>query len=94
MLKIEYSARFKKDYKRALRLGCQRALLVEVVNMLAEEKPLPVKYHDHMLRNTNVYKNVRECHIQPDWLLIYQIRNEKLSLYLLRTGTHSDLLGE
>ena len=81
MLKIEYPSIFKKDYKRALK----------VVQMLQKQQPLPKKYHDHALTDSRNFKNVRECHIEPDWLLVYQIINERLILKLMRTGTHSDL---
>ena len=60
-----------------------------VIDMLANEQPLPEKYKDHAL--TGDWKGFRECHIQPDWLLIYEINNNELILYLTRTGSHSDL---
>ena len=59
------------------------------MDMLANEQPLPEKYKDHAL--TGDWKGFRECHIQPDWLLIYEINNNELILYLTRTGSHSDL---
>ena len=65
--------------------------LEEVIAMLAEEKTLPPKYKDHSLRDSKEYKNVRECHIEPDWLLIYKIYKDTLILQLMRTGSHSDL---
>ena len=80
---------FRKDYKLILRRGYNTALLEEVVDILASGKPLPDKYRDHEL--TGNFAGCRECHIKPDWLLIYQIREEELILYLTRTGTHSDL---
>lgn len=64
-------------------------LLEEVIEILASGNPLPEKYQDHSLNGN--YKDCRECHITPDWLLIYQIRKKELILYLTRTGTHSDL---
>lgn len=91
MLKIEYQGQFKRDYKLALKRGCNSELLTEVISILANEQELPEKYRDHSLTNSRNYKNVRECHIQPDWLLIYQINKEILTLKLLRTGSHSDL---
>ena len=80
---------FRKDYKLILRRGYNTALLEEVVDILASGEPLPDKYRDHEL--TGNFAGCRECHIKPDWLLIYQIREEELILYLTRTGTHSDL---
>jgi len=62
-----------------------------VISMLANEQPLPEKYKDHALENSRNYRNVRECHIRPDWLLIYKVYDERLVLELIRTGTHSDL---
>ena len=80
MLRIEYQGQFKKDYKLALRRGLKPERLEKVVSMLANEIPLPAKYKDHALINSRRYKDMRECHIQPDWLLIYQVINEALVL--------------
>ena len=91
MLKIEYQGQFKKDYKLALKRGCNPELLTEVISMLVEQQLLPEKYNDHSLVSSRNYKGMRECHIQPDWLLIYQIIEDRLILRLIRTGTHSDL---
>ncbi|MBC5710425.1 type II toxin-antitoxin system YafQ family toxin [Hungatella hominis] len=91
MLKVEYQGQFKKDYKLAVKRGCNPKLLADVITMLVNEKPLPPKYKDHSLADSRNYKGMRECHIQPDWLLVYQINNEMLILRLIRTGTHSDL---
>ena len=89
MLKIQYYSTFKKDYKRVIKRGCKEALLIEVLEYLIHEKPLPAKYQDHELIGN--YKGFRECHIMPDWLLIYRIEKDILVLTLTRTGTHSDL---
>lgn len=91
MLRIDVQNSFKKDYKKALDRGLKPELLEEVVTLLANEIPLPAKYRDHQLTNSRKYKNMRECHIQPDWLLVYMIEHEKLVLTLVRTGSHSDL---
>lgn len=93
MLKIEFQGQFKKDYKLAVKRGCDPKLLEEVVDMLANQVPLPPKYRDHSLIDSRRYKGVRECHIQPDWLLVYQVIEDVLILRLIRTGTHSDLFG-
>lgn len=69
--------------------GYNMALLQEVVDLLASGEPLPDKYRDHSL--TGDYNGYRECHVLPDWLLIYRIENDLLILGLTRTGTHSDL---
>ncbi|WP_346666117.1 type II toxin-antitoxin system YafQ family toxin [uncultured Mailhella sp.] len=89
MLNIVYHSQFKKDYKRVLRRGCDPQLLASIITMLANREALPAANRDHAL--TGNYKGMRECHIQPDWLLIYQIREEALILVLARTGSHSDL---
>ena len=89
MLTIKYQTVFKKDYKRIVKRGYDIRLLEEVISILAENRPLPQKYRDHSLSGD--YSRCRECHITPDWLLIYQIREDELILYLTRTGTHSDL---
>ena len=91
MLKLEFTSQFKRDYKLAVKRGCDPAKLAEVVGMLQAEKPLPEKYRDHNLVNSKDYKDMRECHIEPEWLLVYKVYRNSLILNLLRTGTHSDL---
>ena len=91
MLKIEFTGQFKKDYKLAIKRGCNEKDLAKVVSILASEKPLPPKYRDHALENSRSYKGMRECHIKPDWLLIYKVYSDRLVLEWIRTGTHSDL---
>lgn len=89
MLNIRYSSRFKKDYKTIVKRGYDVKLLEEVLILLCEEQILPQKYLDHAL--TGNYAGHRECHIVPDWLLVYKIEKDILTLSLTRTGTHSDL---
>ena len=91
MLKLEFSGQFKRDYKLAIKRGCDPKKLEEVVSILCREEPLPPSYRDHALTNTRNYKGMRECHIEPDWLLVYTIVPEPLILKLIRTGSHSDL---
>ena len=91
MLKIEYQGQFKKDFKSAVKMGFDISEFQKVVSMLANRQPRPVKYKDHALTVSREYKDVRECHIKPDWLLIYRICDDELVLMLIRTGTHSDL---
>ena len=91
MLKIEFTSQFKKDYKLAIKRGCDPSHLETVLSFLVNEQPLPEKYRDHALVTSRNYKDVREGHIEPDWLLIYRIENDTLILKLIRTGTHSDL---
>lgn len=89
MLEIKFTSKFKKDYKLIKKCGMNINLLKEIVNKLANNIPLEEKFKDHELMGN--YKGFRECHIQPDWLLIYLIEDNKLTLTLSRTGTHSDL---
>ena len=89
MLTIKYQTAFKRDYKRIVKRGYDTRLLEEVIEMLAEQKPLPEKFRNHDL--TGNYKGCRECHILTDWLLVYEVNNDELILYLIRTGSHSDL---
>lgn len=81
---------FKKDYKKLLKRHCDMTALDAVVEQLLEGETLPEKNKDHAL--TGNWKGFRECHIEPDWLLIYRIYDNTLVLSLVRTGTHSDLL--
>lgn len=89
MLNLRYSNKFKKDYKLVQKRGYKIDKLKEVITILREQKSLPEKYQDHALMGN--YVGFRECHIEPDWLLIYKIENDELLLVLSRTGTHSDL---
>ena len=89
MLTIKYESTFKKDFKRVIKRGYQISLMETVIDMLANEIPLPPKYKDHPLAGN--YADCRECHITPDWLLIYRKNDRELILTLTRTGTHSDL---
>lgn len=87
------SAKFRRDLKAAKKRGYDMALLDEVVSILAAGEALPPKNHDHALVGGK-FKGCRECHILPDWLLVYEIRDTDLVLYLTHTGTHSDLFGK
>ena len=69
----------------------KRTISWQVIDLLRNEQPLPESYHDHALVNSRHYKGMRECHIQPDWLLVYKIVQDTLELRLIRTGSHSDL---
>lgn len=89
MLKVRYSSKFKKDFKVIVKRGYDISLFEEVLNLLREEKPLPEKYSDHALKGD--YIGHSECHITPDWLLIYKKENDMITLSLTRTGSHSDL---
>lgn len=89
MLNLYYSNKFKKDYKLMMKRNVNIDDFKFVINELINERPLDEKYRDHNLEGN--WKGFRECHINPDWLLIYRIDNNDLILTLARTGTHSDL---
>ena len=93
MRKVKYTVKvttkFKRDYKLAIKRGRNIQLLEDVVAALAQGIALPEKYKDHAL--TGNFVGYRECHIQPDWLLVYRLEDDVLVLTLSRTGSHSDL---
>ncbi|MGF0033874.1 type II toxin-antitoxin system YafQ family toxin [Bariatricus sp. SGI.154] len=89
MLKLVTTGQFRKDYKRAKKRGYDMSLLEKVIDTLLDENVLEERYRDHALVGN--YIGFRECHILPDWLLIYAIDKGKLVLTAARTGTHSDL---
>ena len=86
------TTQFKKDYKRCKKRGLPIARLKEVIGILAMSELLPAKNLDHALSGN--WAGHRECHIQPDWLLIYRIEDDVLVLTLAHTGSHSDLFGK
>lgn len=89
MYKIRPTTKFARDLKRIKKRGFDLSLLAEVIKRLAAGQPLPEKNRDHPLLGG--YAGCRECHIAPDWLLIYELDGDELILYLTRTGSHSDL---
>lgn len=89
---VKPTTQFKKDYKLAIKRGLKINLLENVIAALALGEPLPEKCKDHAL--TGNWAGHRECHILPDWLLIYRIEGDVLVLTLARAGTHSDLFGK
>jgi addiction module toxin, relE/stbE family len=86
---IKFTTQFKRDLKLAKKQNKNIDKLFEIIEILANGNQLPAKYRDHEL--TGNYKDIRECHIEPDWLLIYEIREEILVLMLNRVGSHSEL---
>lgn len=88
---IVWTTKFKKDYKLAMKRHRDINLLDDIIKMLSKGEALPEKNKDHEL--TGNWIGHRECHIQPDWLLIYRIEDDVLVLTLTRTGSHSDLFG-
>lgn len=89
---VKFTTQFKKDYKLAIKRGLKIGLLEDIVTTLAMGELLPEKNKDHSLSGN--WAGYRECHILPDWLLVYRIENDVLVLTLARTGTHSDLFGK
>ena len=83
---------FRKDYKQAIKRGLKIDLLDDIIRKLARGEELPEKNRDHAL--TGNWIGHRECHVQPDWLLVYRIEDNILVLTLSRTGTHADLFGK
>ena len=91
-LDIVWTNQFKKDYKLAMKRHLEIELLDNVIRKLANDEPLSAQNKDHAL--TGNWLGYRECHIQPDWLLVYRLEKDLLILTLVRTGTHSDLFGK
>ncbi len=92
MLTLETTSQFRKDYKRIKKRGYDLKKLEIVIDALLSGIPLDAKFRDHALSGN--LSRYRECHIQPDWLLMYRIENERLILVVNRTGTHADLFDE
>lgn len=91
MLTLQTTSQFRKDYKRIKKRGHDCTLLEAVIDTLLAENSLAAKHKDHAL--SGEYSGFRECHILPDWLLIYRIERKTLIMVASRTGTHSDLFG-
>ena len=91
-LDIIWTNQFKKDYNSAIKRHLNIDLLDDIIRKLSSGETLPEKNRDHAL--TGNWSGHRECHIQPDWLLVYRIEDDVLVLTLARTGTHSDLCGK
>ena len=88
---VIWTRQFKKDYKAAKRQGKDITLLLDVIEMLANDIPLPPRHEDHALAGQ--WKGYRECHVSPDWLLIYIKEGGILTLTLYRAATHSEIFG-
>ena len=88
---VDVTNSFKKDFVDCYYKGLNTQLLVNAVEILAEKGKLPEEYKPHSLRGN--YQNFMECHIQPDWLLVWKQENDKLTLILTNTGSHSYIFG-
>jgi mRNA interferase YafQ len=90
-MKFRTTTQFEKEYKRAEKRGMDISKLDAVMQKIINNEPIERKYRDHLL--TGNFKDRRECHIEPDWLLIYKIDKEKQIIIFERTGSHSDIFG-
>jgi len=90
-LRLRYTTLFKRQRKALAKRGYDMQLLDAVIRLLASGDPLPERYHDHALSGR--LKGRRDCHILPDWILIYEKHMDMLTLLLCETGSHSDLYG-
>ena len=88
---LQQTSLFKKDCKRMKRRGLNMKELTDVIELLQVGKKLPPACHDHSL--SGAYAGFRECHINPDWLLVYYVQADRLVLVCVRTGSHSDIFG-
>ena len=88
---IKETTKFKKDFKTCIKRGMKLDSFVTVLSLLQNGSVIPERYRDHPLTPSKDFINCRELHIEPNWLLVYKYSEENLILYLIRTGTHSDL---
>lgn len=91
---VVYSIKLKKSLKKMQKQNKDLDELLDVVDKLAQKEELDPKYRNHKLKDDKYYKNCSECHIRPDWLLIYQYNDNELLLLLMNTGSHSDLFNK
>ena len=89
---IKYTKEFKKSIKKLTKQGKNIDKLLNIVDKLSKGIPLEIKYRDHALYNDNRFQNCRDCHIEPDWVLIYKYLDENLILLLVNTESHSEVL--
>ena len=90
--KIKYTKEFKKSLKRITKQGKQTDKLFEIIDKLSRKEKLEPKYKDHALYNDRRFKGCRDCHIEPDWILIYKYLDNEIILLLVNTGSHSNIL--
>ena len=88
---IRYTSDFKRNYKKIKKQGKDVEKLKYVISRLANDLELEERYRNHLLTDSKYYKNCGECHIEPDWLLVYQYIDNELILLLIATGSHSEL---
>ena len=90
-LAISLINNFKKDLQRMIKRGKDKSKIYQIINLIATAESLPAKVKDHLLCDSKYYKNDRECHVEPDWLLVYCCDYKTQELLLIRTGSHSNL---
>ena len=88
---VEFSSSFKKNLKKITKQGKDIDKMLDIIDKLAEKEQLEPKHKDHNLINDKYFEDCRECHIEPDWLLIYKYIDDKLILLLMKTGSHCEL---
>ncbi|MGN0993027.1 MAG: type II toxin-antitoxin system YafQ family toxin [Bacilli bacterium] len=91
---VKGTTKFKKQLKKSVKQGKDITKLIEVLNVLSNGEELEGKYQNHNLVNNKYYKDCKECHIEPDWLLIYKYNNNELILFFIETGSHSELFNK
>lgn len=89
--KVVYSNKFKKALRKSLKKGKNIDKLEPIILKLAYKEPLDPKYKNHNLVDSKEYQNCKECHIEPDWLLVYKYVDDELILLLMNTGSHSEI---
>lgn len=92
--KIDYTSDFKKQVKKIIKQGKDTTILLEIITKLANHEELESKYKNHHLINDKTYRDCMECHLKPDWLLVYKYINDNLVLLLITTGSHSELFNK
>ena len=92
--KIDYTTTFKNQLKKIVKQGKDTKLLLEIITKLANNEKLDLKYKNHSLINDKTYRDCLECHIKPDWLLVYKYINNNLVLVLVATESHSEILNK
>lgn len=91
---VNFTNKFKKSLKKILKQGKNLDKLLDIVDRLANKEELELRYKNHKLVDDKYYKNCFECHIEPDWLLVYQYNENELILLLINTGSHSEVLNK
>ena len=89
---VHYTTLFKKQYKKSIKQGKDKEKFLKVLGALSNGEKLEEKYKDHSLLNNKYFTNCRECHIEPDWLLVYKYLENELILFLVQIGSHSEIL--